>query len=232
MISAIAFLTVVGRARPPDARTFRWFPVVGAAIGGVLGLAWWGLSEVLPPGVAAIVVVALDLGLTGMLHVDGLADSADGLLPHMERTRRLEVMRRPDLGAFGAAVLGTVLLARWAALASDRFAPVALVAVWALARTLAAVVPALVPYARPSGLASPFVAGASRWLLLWAVPVLALLVASDGLAGLVGGLAGAAAGAAIVALALARVGGFTGDVLGAVIVGTETVALVAMTVGR
>lgn len=232
MIAAISFLTVVGRGRPPDAGTFRWFPVVGAAIGGVLGLAWWGLAEVFPPGVAAVIVVALDLGITGMLHADGLADSADGLLPHMDRSQRLEVMRRPDLGAFGAAVLATVLLARWASLAADRFPPVALVAVWALGRTLAAVVPAVVPYARASGLASPFVAGSSRWLGLWAVPAVALLVVADGAGGLAGAVGALAAGAAIVALALVRIGGFTGDVLGAVIVGSETVALVAMTAGR
>ena len=56
MLSAVAFLTVVGGARPPGATTMRWFPVVGAALGGVLGGTWWAARELFPPGVAAVAV--------------------------------------------------------------------------------------------------------------------------------------------------------------------------------
>ena len=96
---ALAFLTPLGRAAVPDSRTMSWFPVVGALVGAVVGCVWWGADRLWPPAVAAALTVAADLALTGMLHVDGLADSADGLLPHLPRKRRLEVMADPAIGA-------------------------------------------------------------------------------------------------------------------------------------
>jgi adenosylcobinamide-GDP ribazoletransferase len=173
-------------------------------------------------------VVAVELAVTGMLHVDGLADTADGVLPHLDRERRLEVMRSPDVGAFALAVVPTVLLARWAALATDRIEPLALVAVWAASRTAMATIPALVPYARDDGLASPFVAGSSRSIACWLVPCGALLVAVHQVTGAVALVAGLALGAGVLALARRRLGGFTGDVLGAAGVMVETGALLAL----
>lgn len=230
MLSAVGFLTVLGPARAPDRRTLRWFPLVGAGVGGVLALVWLGATQLWTPGVAAVLVVIADLALTGMLHVDGLADSADGLLPHLDRERRLAVMRTPDIGAFALGVVPTVLLARWAALAADVVEPGALVAVWAAARTLVAVVPALVPYARARGLATSFLDGASAWLALWLAPLLGILIAAHGTTGAVA-LGGAVlAGAAVVVTARRRIGGFTGDVLGATVVVAETTALLVLAV--
>lgn len=229
MLSALAFLTVAGGAHAPGVRTLRWFPPVGAGIGAVLAVVWVGASELWPPAVAALLVVVADLVLTGMLHLDGLADSTDGLIPHLERERRLEVMRRPDVGGFALAVVPVVLLARWVALATDLVEPVALVAVWAASRTLMAVVPAVVPYARPAGLATPFLAGARRWYAVWLVPVAVVLLTAHGVGGAAALAAGLAAGAGVVALAHRRLGGFTGDVLGASAVVVETVALLALT---
>ena len=80
MLSAVAFLSVVGRSQPPTERTFRWFPVAGALIGAVVAACWWGSQEVWALPLAAALTVAADLAITGMLHIDGLADSADGLL--------------------------------------------------------------------------------------------------------------------------------------------------------
>ena len=228
MLSAVAFLTVVGGARLPDARTLRWFPVVGAGIGAVLAAVWLGSAELWPPAVAAVLVVAADLAITGMLHADGLADTADGLLPHLELPRRLEVMRTPDIGAFALAVVPTVLLARWASLSTDRVEPFALVAVWSLSRTVMAVVPAVVPYARPDGLARPLLDGAGRWMLVWLVPIGLLLVRTDGLAGLVAAVAALVAATLVIATAHRRLGGFTGDVLGATGILAETAALLVL----
>jgi len=232
VLSALAFLTVVGGARRPDERTLAWFPLVGAGIGGVLALVWLGAGELWPPLVAAALVVAADLALTGLLHADGLADSADGLLPHLPAERRLEVMSAPDVGGFALAVVPAVLLLRWAALATDEVPALALVGVWAASRTVLAAVPALVPYARAEGLASPFLAGARRRSLLWLVPAGAVLVVAAGPLGVAALIALVAASSGIVALARARVGGFTGDVLGAAAVLGETAALLALAVAR
>lgn len=228
MLSALGFLTVFGRARTPDGGTFLFFPLVGALIGAALAGVWLAASELWSPGVAAILVVAADLAITGMLHVDGLADSADGLLPHLDRDRRLAVMAAPDVGAFALAVVPVVLLARWAALATDLVDPLALVGVWAASRTALAVVPALVPYARDHGLASALLPGARAWVGLWLVPAAVLLVLAQGLIGAAAIAALLLAAGGVVLLAHRRIGGFTGDVLGATAVLAETVALLAL----
>jgi len=92
---AVGFLTIVGGAGTPTTGALVWFPVVGALVGAVVGTAWYAAASWFPALVAAALAVIVDLALTGMLHVDGLADSADGLIAPMPRERRLEVMSDP-----------------------------------------------------------------------------------------------------------------------------------------
>ena len=227
-MGAVAFLTVFGRGQAPQARALWWFPVVGAGLGAVLAAVHWGAAELWPLVVVGILVVAADLVLTGGLHLDGLADSADGLLPHMDRERRLAVMSRPDVGAFAAAAVVVVLGARWAALSVDGVESLSLVPIWASSRIMVAVIPAVVPYARPGGLADPFLAGARRWLGLWLAPAVAALVLIEGVSGAVAAGVLVVVAVGVVALAWRRLGGFTGDVLGAVILMAETAALLTL----
>ncbi len=229
MRRALAFLTPLFGASEPRPRTLAWFPFAGAALGLVLGAVWWGAERVWPAAVAAAIVVAADLALTGLLHVDGLADSADGLLPHLDRARRLEVMAAPDVGAFGVAAVVAVLLLRWAALATTAPSPLLLGGLWCASRTAMAVAARKVPYARPGGLASAFLGGRTlSTALIGAVLATGLAFAGPGVAG-IAAVAGVVAGAAgVVALARRRIGGFTGDVLGASgMVGETTGLLVA-----
>jgi adenosylcobinamide-GDP ribazoletransferase len=229
MLDALGFLTVIGRTRAPTARALTWFGPSGALIGAGLGLLWWGTTNAWPAAVAAAIVVAADLAVTGMLHLDGLADAADGLLPHLDRRRRLAVMAAPDIGAFGVAAVGATLLLRFAALGStapDGAKAVAFLAgVWCAARTLMAVTACVVPYARGGGLATAFLGGTVAAPLVLGLPLTAL-VAVRGVSGVVAVVAGLIAGAFVVLLAQRRIGGFTGDVLGAAGIVTETVALV------
>ncbi|MFT7601503.1 MAG: adenosylcobinamide-GDP ribazoletransferase [Acidimicrobiales bacterium] len=229
-MSALAFLTVVGRSRAPGARTLPWFPMVGATVGATMAMVHWGAHQVWTPLVAGALVVTADLALTGALHLDGLADSADGLLPHMNRDRRLAVMAEPESGVFAVAVVVTILMIRWSLLADPAVEPLAFVAVWAISRTAAAVVPSLVPYARPAGLVAPFLAGSHRLLGLWVIPATATLVAIGGAIGAAAVVASMIAAGGVVALALRRLGGFTGDILGAVILVSETMALLVLAV--
>ena len=226
MRRALSFLTPVGGAVAPSPSALAWFPVVGAMLGLVLGGVWWLADRLWVAPVAAAVVVAADLALTGMLHFDGLVDSADGLLPPLERGRRLEVMADPAAGAFGVGVAVVVLLLRWASLAALAPAPWLLAALWSGSRLVMAGVAQSVPYARPGGLAGAFLEGGRRRLPagVLLVGVLALLAGGDGLVGVVA-LAVVAAG--VVALAVRRLGGFTGDVLGAAGVVGETAGLLA-----
>lgn len=227
MLEALAFLTVVGRATPPTPRALRWFPVVGAAIGATVGAVWWLSDQVFPALVAAVLTVGADLAITGLLHADGLADAADGLLPHAERDRRLDIMRTPGVGAFGVTVVAVVVAARVGAFAS-RPADIGLVAaLWCGARAVAAVAPAWLPYARDEGLASALLSRPATALgALALVPATALAVVTVGAPGAAAMGAAVLAGIGVLLLARRRLGGFTGDVLGAAIVVAETVGLV------
>lgn len=228
MLRALGFLTVAGRASTPDGRTLRWFPLAGALIGLVVGGAWWAADRAFDPLLAAALVVAVDLVVTGLLHVDGLADSADGLVAPMERERRLEVMRDPTTGAFGVAVVAVVLLLRTAALGSRAVDVGLVVAIWAASRSVMAIVASTRPYARSGGLASSFLGDRiAPWTgALGVVAAGALAAWTDGRAG-AAAVFGVVVGAGLVAaLAHHRLGGFTGDVLGAAGVIGETTALV------
>ena len=148
MREAFAFLTVVGRSATPTPRarcvgSRSSALVLGAAVGG----SWWLFTKMFPPTVAAALAIGVDLALTGMLHFDGLVDSADGLLPHLPRDRRLEVMRTPDAGAFGVGAALLVLLVRVACLASMTPEVMVVIGVWCTSRAIVAVAPARLRYA-------------------------------------------------------------------------------------
>ncbi|HET9692015.1 MAG TPA: adenosylcobinamide-GDP ribazoletransferase [Acidimicrobiales bacterium] len=237
MRAALGFLTPFGPATPPTATTLRWFPVAGAVIGAAVGAVWWGAGRTFP-GVAlpAALAVTADLVATGMLHVDGLADSADGLLPHLPPARRLEVMAQPDVGAFGVATVAATLLLRVAALATLRPSVALLAGTWCASRAAMVAGTAALPYARGRGLATAFLGDRARSAALVAaaggVGGAALAAVGAGVAGAAGVVALAVAAAGVLAVARARIGGYTGDVLGAAAVVGETVALVVASAGR
>jgi adenosylcobinamide-GDP ribazoletransferase len=229
MRRAVAFLTPVGGASSPSPGAVVWFPAVGALVGLAVGGVWWGASELWPPALAAALAVTADLAFTGLLHVDGLADSADGLLPPMERGRRLDVMADPRSGAFGVAVVVAVLLLRWAALAAMEPSAVLVAGLWCASRTVMAVALRALPYARAGGLAQSFTGGPpAAPLALGGFAVAGILagVATGAVPGVVAVAGVVAGGALVLALARRRIGGFTGDVLGAAGLVGETVGLV------
>ncbi len=242
MRRAVAFLTPFGGAAVPSSATLDWFPVVGAAIGLAVGGLWWAAGRAWQPAVAAGVALACDAALTGYLHLDGLADTADGLLPPLSRPRRLEVMADPAVGAFGAVTLVVVLVLRYGAFASTAAAPLVLGGLWCASRTGMAVVARRMPYARPGGLASAFVdaggaggptrvggiSGAVVPGLIGVALAVGLGVVGRGTHGLAA-VGGEFVGfAAVVGFAHRRIGGFTGDVLGAAGVVGETIGLLVL----
>lgn len=225
---ALAFLTCVGGHAAPSAAAVAWFPVVGAGLGGVLGGVWWLAERLWPAAVAAAVVVAADLALTGMLHLDGLVDAADGLLPPLEPDRRLDVMADPATGAYGVGVAVAVLLLRWAALTALAPSPALLAALWCASRLVMAGVARKVRYARrDGGLASAFVPAVGGGVPVGGILLGAALTGLGGGDAVVGVAVLGLSAAAVVGLAVRRVGGFTGDVLGAAGVVGETAGLVA-----
>lgn len=232
MRAALAFLTPLpAGARVPGPRTLDWFPVAGALLGLAVGGIWLGLDAMFPPLVVAALVVATDLALTGALHVDGLADTADGVLPHLERDRRLAVMAEPDVGAFGiVAVLATLLL-RFTAFASVAPDALLLGGLWCASRTAMAVVARSLRYARQGGGLASALLGRPAWPVALGGLALALALACQGAGpvGAAGVIAVAGGAAAVVVLAHRRLGGFTGDVLGAAGLVGETLGLIVAT---
>jgi adenosylcobinamide-GDP ribazoletransferase len=233
MLRAVSFLTPLAGARSPDPAAIAWFPVVGALVGLCVGGAWAGGQHLWSPPAAAALALAADAVLTGGLHLDGLADTGDGLLPALPKEHRLEAMADPRIGAFGLLAVVVVLLLRFGALSSA--ASVAAVAgLWCASRTAAAVVLLTARYARPGGLATAFApSGAehARAALIAAIGIalsVPLVTVSRGWTG-AAALAGVlAAMSAVIAVALRRIGGYTGDVLGAAIVVGETAGLLVL----
>ncbi len=195
------------------------FAVVGLGVGlaGALALgllAWLGLPS-LPAAVAAVAVQVL---ITGALHEDGLADTADGFGGGRDRDAKLEIMRDPRTGAYGAVALVLVLAGRIAALAAlaDASAAGALIVAAAAGRAGMVWAMAALPAARAEGLG----ADAGRptidrvWVAL-AVAALAALLLLGITAAIVTIVVGIAAAMAVVGLARRQIGGQTGDLLGA-----------------
>jgi adenosylcobinamide-GDP ribazoletransferase len=197
---------------------------------------WWLAAKLWLRLLAGAVAVAADLALTGLLHFDGLADAGDGLLAPLTRERRLAAMADPSIGAFGALTVGAVLLLRFGAFASLRPSPLVIAGLWCASRTAMVAITEALPYARPDGLVQSFLGARStlqrgllRGSLVGGIALsAALVVIARGVRGV------AALGAELIAIALValfsrrRIGGYTGDVLGAAGVIGETVGLLAL----
>jgi len=237
---ALGTLTVV--AVPPPARVDRRVgglamalaPAVGALLGAVAALVLWAGGLVLGELLAALLAVGALAVLTRLIHWDGLADLADGLGSGRPADGALQVMRRGDVGPFGVVAVVAVLGVQVAATAE--VGPAGLVAAVVLGRWgLPLACRSGVPAARPDGLGAA-VAGAVTGVLLAAAGTgTLLLLAVVGYAGPVPGLALVAAAVAATAWAIAlaavavrRLGGITGDVLGAVVESTTAVALLTL----
>ena len=228
MRSALSFLTVLGRAGTPGPTTLDWFPVVGAGLGLLLGVWWWLADKAWPGIVAAGVVVVADLALTGLLHLDGVVDTADGLIPPLPLDRRLAAMADPHAGAFGVGAAAVLILLRWAGLAALRPGILLLGGIWCMSRTMAAAAARTRPYARAGGGMVGLFGGPYRWWVTSAgIAGAAFLAAGWRWApGLAAVGATALTGAAVLWWAERRIGGITGDVLGAAIFVGETAGLV------
>jgi adenosylcobinamide-GDP ribazoletransferase len=226
---AITLLTAVpvpgrGATSAPDRRTARaamyWAPLVGLAPGGVAAGVLVGCQHGhTGPLLAAVLAIAVLAVLTRALHLDGLADTADGLGSRQPADRALAIMARSDIGPFGVVTLVLTLLVQVAALAQAERAgrgPLAIL-VAAVAARLAITLACRrgVPAARPDGLGA-LVAGTVHPAAGAALAAVAVGAAvALGWIYAVAVAAGLACSVLLTALATRRLGGITGDVLGA-----------------
>ena len=210
------------------------YPLVGVMVGSLAAIAgliafWLGL----PPAVTALISLSFLTVLTGAMHEDGLADSADGLWGGWDRARRLEIMKDSHIGSYGVLALLFSFAARWAALWTlfDSGAGLAFIGILAAATLSRAPLPALMatlPNARNTGLSHATGRPPARtaWLAIAIATGLAVLLL--GFSG-IGAIIWAGLAALSVALiARAKIGGQTGDILGACQQVTEITVLFAL----
>jgi len=224
-IAAIRFLTILplpgayGAGEKELALSIPFFPAVGLLIGGAAAGASWALLHAFPPIPAAVLLVAFLAAVSGGLHLDGLADTADAFLSARRRERMLEIMKDSHMGVMAGLALFFVLglkVALFASLPPALWWKAAFLAPLA-GRCALVVNMALLPYVRPKGgLGAAFYRNrpkASAWTAA------AILLAAAGWAAGLAGLISAAGALALVFLFCAwswrKIGGATGDTLGA-----------------
>jgi adenosylcobinamide-GDP ribazoletransferase len=237
ILLAASFLTIIplagGPARPPAevAASLRWFPLVGFIIGAMLVLEDRALAIFTGGAIrAALLVITLEI-VSGGMHLDGLADTADALGAGRDRERALEIMRDSRIGAFGAAAIFAVLALKVIALAGahGEARRAAIYAAPGLARWAMAWIGGRSAYLRAQGAGTALLGGGER------NPRIASIIAAVGMIPAAGCHAlRAIATAALLAAILRKfyerwLGGVTGDVIGAAGQIVEAAVMIAIT---
>lgn len=203
----------------------RYFPLVGLVVGAIAAAVYAAAALVLPAPVAAVLSTAATIYITGVFHEDGFADTCDGLGGGMTRERALEIMKDSRVGAYGAIGVVCMLLAKCTALATlpPASAIAALLLAHPLSRLAATSLIWTMEYARAEGKAKPLAERMSAGEFAIATATVLLPAAALVLNGALSAVAcaGAVLAASLAALWLARkferrLGGYTGDCLGAV----------------
>ncbi|MCZ7594764.1 MAG: adenosylcobinamide-GDP ribazoletransferase [Hyphomicrobium sp.] len=225
---ALQFLTRLPAPRvdvfdPADlSRSALWFPVVGIIVGAILAVALW-LGALASPWIGALLALIAWVWVTGGLHLDGLGDVADALAgAHRSPERFLQILRDPHIGAFGAMAITLQLIAKLVLLAQIASPPalIPLILVTAWARLGAPVWSLAVP---------PLAAGSGE-RFSWQIDARVVAAEAAVLTLLSAYFAPVLLGALVVIPAIAaywryRLGGLTGDCLGASVEVTETILL-------
>ena len=168
LLAALQFLTILPIKRDFTSeqigRATAWFPVVGLIIGAILGGLHYLLDLFLPAALVNGLLLAVLVVLSGGLHLDGLADTVDGLAGHRTPERRLEIMHDSRIGAIGAVGLFLFLIIEYIALISipDRYLAFTFLLAPTVSRWSMVYAIFSYPYARPEGLGKAFKQGV-RW---------------------------------------------------------------------
>lgn len=236
ILLGFALLTRLPLPRLPDsafahqARAVWSYPLIGLVIGAMAGIAglvalWLGL----PATAAAGVVLATQMLITGAMHEDGLADTFDGFWGGYTRDRRLEIMRDSQIGTFGVLSLVLTTGLRWLCIAA--LLPLGITQIVAAAILSRAVMPALMaflPSARPQGLSASVGRPRRRLALASLVLAVVLALALVGIPAVLLLVLGCCVATLVGRLSSHKIGGQTGDVLGATQLLSETFMLLAM----
>lgn len=237
LIQLFQFMTRIPVPGKPDynpeelGKSFKFFPIVGMVIGVILYAAYLGLANFIDnPYAIAMLVLLLEVVLTGGLHLDGLADTFDGIFSYRSKHRMLEIMKDSRLGTNGALALIIGFLLKIFLLVEVGF-PILLI-MPVIGRLNPVVNAAIAPYARPTGMGKALVANTNTAGLITAAVLTGgfVVAASPELGGTMAGWLLViplvmVMGAYFAKLMERKIGGVTGDTLGAVLELTEVVVL-------
>lgn len=217
----LSVLPVPGREARKFSDSLYWFPLVGLFLGGLQAAAAMLAAGFAWPELSAALVLLSGVVLTRGMHADGLADMADGFFGGHDRDARLRIMKDPSVGSFGVLALVFLYLFKWVVLTRlfEGESWSVFIAGVVLSRVSQVALASLLPYARPGGgTASGFVSGAGPLhaaIALFLGAAMVMILAGFSL--LFSALLAASAMVTVLVgwLAWRRIGGVTGDVLGA-----------------
>ena len=232
-IEALRFLTVIPVEAPFDEsvlrRSPRFFPLVGLFIGVVSLLSFFILSKLFSKDISFFITIFVWEFITGGIHIDGFADTLDGLMSRKEREGILEVMRDSRIGTFGALAIFFILGIKYLALKNSGNISVSLLLSPVIARFLITLSIYLFPYARKEGKGSIFTGALAKENLVFGfIITLALVIVIGRLHGLIVLFSSLFFGYLFSLYLNWRIGGLTGDNYGAICEFTEVIVLLTL----
>jgi adenosylcobinamide-GDP ribazoletransferase len=241
LLLAIQFLTVLPlKIKQFSEKKMAWALVYFPVVGLFLGLILLGLNILLSilgisPVVANIILVIVLIILTGGMHLDGLADTADAFLSGKAKKEMLEIMRDSHIGVMGVLALISIILLKVGLLSSVNVAarPAALLLMCILSRWSVVLVMYLFPYARQEGKAKLFIQGMNlKIFILSTITVIICSFLIWHIQGLIALLIVALCVYTIGKFVSRRIDGVTGDTLGATIEGIEIAVLLTVCIAQ
>lgn len=234
--AALTFLTILPGPKKqafPGSGMLGWFPLIGLVVGSLFFLSHWGFSAFFPSSLASLLSVLFLTVITGGLHLDGLADTADGLFSHRSREDALRIMKDSSIGVMGSLALFFVLGLKWMAIDSidgggwQSWIWFVLPPAYARAAMLAGTY--FLPYARKEGTGKDFVVPGSGVIRFSGLPVLLVLPLVSGKLSIFLWMTTVflLVTASVLFLYKRKIGGITGDMLGALGEMTETALFLA-----
>jgi cobalamin 5'-phosphate synthase/cobalamin synthase len=241
---ALAFLTRIPAGKvdctaQDIGRSARWFPLIGALLGAIYAAVAVVLTPLFPPLVTAVLIVALDALLTGAMHFDGLADTADGFGGGRTRDDVLRIMRDHAIGSYGACALMLAMMLKVAAIGALIGTPAAIPALLLApvqGRWSAVFSSALAAYARPVSDDNPKSVGSPTRSIGYSELFIASAILLPVALSLQPWRGAAAVLLSVAAVGLwtrrcgRKIGGVTGDTLGAGVELSECIVLALFTV--
>lgn len=204
------------------ANSVKHYPLIGILIGCIAAGTYWLASQLFPVAIAVVLSTALTILATGAFHEDGLADTFDGIGGGTTRERALEIMKDSRIGTYGTSALLLALATKVSTVSHlGELTIIALIAAHSASRLSAVLVIAMSDYVRFEGKAKPVARSVNVAGIIWATATAAAVcycfVAQGQIKPLLGGIAGLGAGHLLSrALFERKLGGYTGDCLGAV----------------